>query len=63
MPKIKVGDRVKCTHEWFPVEGTVLRKLDSDGSIVKFDEKLPNEYAWNTDTTLMWDHHLEKVDA
>ncbi len=59
--KYKKGQRVKSTWEWFRVEGTVLKVLKGFGYIVEFDEKLPNEYAWNTDTTLVSDIDLEPL--
>lgn len=60
--ELKVGDRV-VVHDGLFGNGTIENEI-SGLYIVKCDNKLPNEYAWETSTSLFFakDLKLENKD-
>ena len=55
---MKIGDRV-TVHGGYFGSGLIINEL-SGLYVVKCDNKLPNEYAWETDTSLFFAEDLEK---
>ena len=54
---MKTGDRVEIINHPFLSDGYIKEHLNGL-FIVKLDEKAPNEYAWETDEVLMFEHNL-----
>ena len=55
MKNPKVGQRVTLPSHDFLSNGVIKENIPSmRATIVKLDEKAPNEYAWNTDEVFMW---------
>ena len=57
MSELKVGDRV-VIHKGLFGSG-VVKDITHGLYTVKCDKKLPNEYAWETDTSLFFAKDLE----
>jgi hypothetical protein len=55
---MKIGDRVIVNGGCFG--SGVIQDVISDMYVVKCDDKLPNAYAWETDTSLFFAKDLEK---
>lgn len=59
MNKLSIGDRV-TVHNGLFGDGTIISET-SGLYVVKCDNKLPNEYAWETDTSLFFAEDLKRI--
>ena len=58
MKDLKAGDRV-VVHDGRYGSGTIESGFGGGLFLVKCDKKLPNEYAWETDTSLFFAKDLK----